>query len=68
MVDVLHLPVLLPTGHALFVHRSVQLTLGRVDGLVVDDNGLNDLVNMRLARHGVLVIWYWHQCWPKADR
>lgn len=56
------LPVLLSTSHALFIHRSLQFTLGWEDGLMVNDNGLNDLINVSLAGHGVLVIWYWHQC------
>lgn len=34
---------------------------------MVDDNGFNDLINMGLAGHGILVIWYWHQCGTKAD-
>lgn len=34
---------------------------------MVDDNCLNDLVNVGLAGHGVLVIWYWHQRRAKAN-
>lgn len=62
-----HSPVLFPASHALFIHRPVQLTLGWEDGLMVDDNCLNDLVNVGLAGHGVLVIWYWHQRRTKAN-
>lgn len=62
-----HSPVLFPAGHALFIHRSVQLPLGWEDGLMVDDNCLNDLVNVGLAGHGVLVVWYWHQRRTKAN-
>lgn len=62
-----HSPVLFPASHALFIHWPVQLTLGWEDGLMVDDNCLNDLVNVGLAGHGVLVIWYWHQRRTKAN-
>lgn len=62
-----YLPIILPTSHALLIHRSLQLTLAREDGLVVDDNGLNDLVHVRLAGHGVLVVWDWHQRGAKAN-
>lgn len=63
----MHSPVFLPTSHALFIHGSIQITLAWEDGLVVDDNCLNDLVNMGLAGHGVLFIWYWHQRGTKAN-
>lgn len=64
---VMHLPVLFPTSHALLIHRSFQLTLAWEDGLMVNDNGLNDLINMGLAGHRVLFIWYWHQCGTEAN-
>lgn len=60
-------PVLLPPGHALFVHRAVQLALTGEDDFVVDDDGLDDLVNMRLARYRILSVWDGHQGWTKAD-
>lgn len=62
-----HSPVVFPASHALLVHGSVQLTLAWEDGLMVDDNCLNDLVNVGLAGHGVLVVWYWHQRWAEAN-
>ena len=64
---ILHLPVLLSSSHALFIHRSLQLTQGWEDDLMVDDNSLNDLINMRLAGHRILLIWYGHQCGAEAD-
>lgn len=62
-----HSPVLLPACHALLIHRPVQLPLGREDGLVVDDNCLDDLVNVGLAGHGVLLVWYWHERGTEAN-
>lgn len=60
-------PVLLPPSHALFIHRAVQLTLTGEDGFIVDDDGLDDLINMCLARYRILSIWDGHQGWTKAD-
>lgn len=34
---------------------------------MVDDDGLYDFVHMCLARHLVLYLWNWHQCWAKAN-
>lgn len=60
-------PVLLPSSHALLIHRSIQLSLHWEDDLMVNDNGLNDLIDMRLTGHRVLVVWYGHQGGAKAD-
>lgn len=64
---ILYLPVLLSSSHAFFIHRTLQLTLSWEDDLMVDDNSLNDLINMRLAGYRILLIWYGHQCGAKAD-
>lgn len=61
------LPVLFTASHALFINRTFQLTLGGKYQLMVDDNRLNDLVNMGLTGHGVLLIWYGHQRGTKAN-
>lgn len=60
-------PVFFPSCHALFINWPLQLSLGWKDGLMLDDNCLNDLINMCLASHRVLLIWYGHQRWAKAD-
>lgn len=62
-----YLPVLFPSSHAFFIHRSLQFSQCWVDDLMVDDDVLNDLIHMRLAGHRVLVIWYGHQCGAKAN-
>lgn len=61
------LPVLLSSSHALLIHRTLQLTLGREDGLMVDDYGLNDLINVGLTSYGVMIFWYGHQCGAEAN-
>lgn len=63
----LNLPVFVPSSHALLIHRSFQFSLGWKDDLMVDDDCLNDLINMCLAGHRILVIWYGHQCGAKAN-
>ena len=63
----LNLPVLFPSCHALLINRSLHLSLGWKDDLMVDYNCLNDLVNVCLAGDRILVIWYGHQRWAKAD-
>lgn len=60
-------PVLFPAGHALLVHRPVQLSLIRKNDLVVGNDGLNDFVNMGLARHGILAVRDGHQSRAEAD-
>lgn len=60
-------PVLLPPSHALLIHRAVQLTLIGKDEFIVDDDGLDDLVNMCLARYRVLPVWDGHQGRTKTD-
>ena len=62
-----YLPVLFPTSHALLIHWSIQLTLVWKDDFVVDNDGLDDFINMCLARHRILAVWYGHQGWTKAD-
>lgn len=61
-------PVLLPSGHALLVHWAVQLALAGKDEFIVDDDGLDDFVNMCLARYRILSVWDGHQGWTEADR
>ena len=59
-------PVLLHLGHALLVDGPLQLLVPGEDGLVVDEDGLDDLVDVRLAAHGVLVVGDGHQGGPEA--
>lgn len=54
-------------GHALLVDGPVQLLGVGEDGLVVDDDVLDNLVDMRLARHLVLAVGRGHQRGPEAD-
>lgn len=61
------LPVLFPTSHALFINGAFQLTLGGKNQLMVDDDRLDDLVNVGLAGHGVLLIRYGHQRGAEAN-
>lgn len=63
-----HSPVLLPPGHALFIDGAVQLALTGENDLIVDDDGLDDLINVRLARHRILAIRDGHQGRTEADR
>lgn len=62
-----HSPVLLASGHALLVHWAVQLALIGKDDLVVDDDGLDDLVDRCLARDRVLAVRDGHQGRAEAD-
>ena len=41
--------------------------MAREDDLGVDDDGLDDLVDLRLAEHGVLAVGDGHQGGPEAD-
>lgn len=59
-------PVVSP-GHALLVDGPVQLLGVGEDGLVVDDDGLDDLVDVRLARHLVLDVGRGHEGGAEAD-
>lgn len=61
------LPVLFPTSHAFFINRSFQFPEGREDGLMIDYDGFDDLVDMSLAGHWILPIWNMHQGWSEAD-
>lgn len=63
-----HSPVLLPPSHALFIDRAVQLALTGENDLIVDDDGLDDLINVRLARHRILAVRDGHQGRTEADR
>lgn len=63
-----HSPVLLPPSHALLIDRAVQLTLTGENDFVVDDDGLDDLIHVRLARYRILAIRDWHQGRTEADR
>lgn len=60
-------PVLLPPSHALFIHWAIQLTLTWKDDFIVDNDGLDDLINVCLACYRILSIWDGHQGWTKAD-
>lgn len=55
------------SGHAFLVDGPVKLFDVGEDGLVVDDDGLDDLVDMRLARHLVLEVRCGHEGGPVAD-
>lgn len=57
----------LRAAHALLVDGPLQLFGVGEDGLVVDDDGFDDLVDMRLAGHLVQQIRSGHQRRPKAD-
>lgn len=63
-----HSPVLLPPSHALFIDGAVQLALTGENDLIVDDDGLDDLINVRLARHRILAVRDGHQGRTEADR
>ena len=60
-------PVLLSSRHALLVERAVQLPRAGEDELIVDDDGLDDLVDLGLARHGVLAVGDGHEGGAEAD-
>lgn len=55
------------TGHTLLVHRAVKLLCVRKDGLVVDDDGFDDLIDMSLTGNLVLSVWGGHEGGAKAD-
>ena len=59
-------PVVSP-GHALLVDGPVQLFGVGEDGLVVDDDGLDDLVDVGLTGHLVQAVRRGHQCGAEAD-
>lgn len=63
-----HSPVLFPPSHALFIDRAIQLALTGENDFIVDDDGLDDLINVRLARYRILAIWDGHQGRAEADR
>lgn len=50
-----------PTSHALLIDGPLQFFGIRKDGLVVDDDGLDDLVHMSLAGDLVLAVWCRHE-------
>ena len=54
-------------AHALLVERAVELLAVGEDGLVVDDDGLDDLVDLGLARHLVMELRRGHERRPEAD-
>lgn len=59
-------PVLLP-GHALLVDGSGQLLGVGEDVVVVEDDGLDHLIDVGLAGHLVQGVWRWQQGWPEDD-
>lgn len=61
-----HFSPVLCTAHALLINGPFQLFGVREDGLIVDDDGLDDLVDVGLAGDLVQQIWSGHQRRPKA--
>lgn len=59
------LPVV-PARHALLIDGPIQFFDIGKDGLVVDDDRLDDLVDVGLARDLVLAVWCGHECWAKT--
>ena len=55
------------SGHAFLVDGPVKLFDVGEDGLVVDDDGLDDLVDLGLARHLVMELRRGHERRPEAD-
>lgn len=62
-----HSPVLLPSSHALLIHRAIELTVSGKDDFIVNDDGLYDFVNVCLACYRILAIRDGHQGWAEAD-
>lgn len=60
-------PPIVSTGHTLLVHGAVQLLSVRKDGLVVDDDGFDDLIDMGLTGDLVLSVRGGHEGGSKAD-
>lgn len=60
-------PVLLSSSHAFLIDRTIQLAVAGEDDLMVDDDGLDDLINMSLAGHGVLTVRNGHQSGSETD-
>lgn len=65
-ISMLSSPVVFP-GHAFLVDGPVQLLGVGEDGFVVDDDGLDDLVDVCLAQHLVLDVGCGHEGGPEAD-
>lgn len=62
----LHSSPIVSSSHALLVDGPIQFFGIRKDGLVVDDDGLDDLVDVGLAGHLVLAVRCGHKCGAKT--
>ena len=61
-----HSSPIVSSCHALLINGPIQFFGIREDGLVMDDDGLNDLVDVGLAGDLVLAVWCGHERGTKA--
>ncbi len=61
-----HSSPIVSSGHTLLINGPIQFFGIRKDGLMVDDDGLDDLVDMGLAGHLVLAVWCGHESGAEA--
>lgn len=54
------------SSHTLLIDGPIQFLCIRKDGLMVDDDGLDDLVDMGLAGNLILAVWCGHECGAEA--
>lgn len=61
-----HSSPIVSSSHTLLIDGPIQFFGVRKDGLMVDDDGLDDLVDMGLAGDLVLAVWCRHERGAKA--
>lgn len=61
-----HSSPIVSSSHTLLIDWPIQFFGIRKDGLMVDNDGLDDFVDVGLAGHLVLAVWRRHECGAEA--
>lgn len=61
-----HSSPVVSSSHTFLINGPIQFFGIGKDGLMVDDDGLDDLVDMGLAGDLVLAVWCGHECGAEA--